>query len=219
MANLIEQLDSFITDSKMLILLDPGHGGIVNNEYVTAPKKMYDHGNGFVVYEGVFNRNVVNNMKQMMRDACISFIDVVSSNNDVSLGERMRRANELNGLYKNDYKVLYLSIHGNAGGGTGLEIYTSEGETLSDKYGQIIAEQLIEMFPDEKFRQDTSDGDLDKESNFYVLRKTACPAVLTENFFFDRMKDAILMDSEKGQMAIAQAHMNAVHIFEGMGGF
>ena len=219
MANLIEQLDSFITDSKMLILLDPGHGGIIKGEYVTAPKKMYDHGNGFVVYEGVFNRKVVNNMKEMLRDGCISFIDVVSSNADVSLGERMRRANELNALYKADYKVLYVSVHGNAGGGTGLEVYTSEGETKSDKYAQVICEELINTFPDEKFRKDTSDGDLDKESNFYVLRKTACPAVLTENFFFDKMKDAILMDSERGQIAIAQAHVNAIQIFEQQGGF
>lgn len=219
MANLLDKLDSFITDSKMLIFLDAGHGGIVNGEYVTAPKKMYDHGNGFVFYEGVFNRKVAEHMKTMMRDACISFVDLVSSNSDVSLGQRVRTANELHTQYKDTYKTLYISIHGNAGGGTGLEIYTSEGETTSDKYGQIIAEQLIEMFPDEKYRADTSDGDLDKESNFYVLRKTACPAVLTENFFFDRMKDAILMDSEKGQVAIAQAHMNAVHIFEQNGGY
>ena len=219
MANLLDKLDSFITDSKMLIFLDPGHGSMVDGKYTTAPKKMYDHGNGFVLYEGVFNRKVVEHMKCMMRNANISFVDLVSSNADVSLGERVRRANELHVQYKGEYKTLYVSVHGNAGGGTGLEIFTSEGETTSDKYGQIIAEQLIEMFPDEKFRADTSDGDLDKESQFYVLRKTACPAVLTENFFFDRMKDALLMDSTRGQEAIAQAHMNAIHIFEQNGGY
>ena len=34
-----------------------------------------------------------------------------------------------------------------------------------------------------KLRTDYADNDPDKESNFYVLKHTNCPAVLTENFF------------------------------------
>ena len=30
-----------------------------------------------------------------------------------------------------------------------------------------------------------SDGDMDWEEGFYILRKSWCPAVLTENFFMD----------------------------------
>ena len=38
--------------------------------------------------------------------------------------------------------------------------------------------------PDKKFGKDTKDGDVDYESNFYVIKKANCPAVLTENFFY-----------------------------------
>ena len=34
-------------------------------------------------------------------------------------------------------------------------------------------------------RKDTSDGDPDKEANFYVLVHTSMPAILSENFFYD----------------------------------
>lgn len=219
MSKIIEKLDSFLTNSKMLILLDPGHGGIINGKYTTAPKKMYDHGDGFVFYEGVFNRKIVNLIKNDLRELNISFVDVVSSNEDISLGERVRRANELYIDYKKDYKVLYLSVHGNAGKGTGLEIYTTKGETKSDLYAEVFGEEMICVFPEQKFRKDTSDGDLDKEAQFYVIRETYMPAVLTENFFFDRLSDAILMDSKKGQERIAKSHIRAINIFEEKGGF
>ena len=34
-------------------------------------------------------------------------------------------------------------------------------------------------------RKDTTDGDKDKEADFYVIKKAPCAAVLTENFFYD----------------------------------
>ena len=43
-------------------------------------------------------------------------------------------------------------------------------------------------------RTDTSDGDRDMESNFYVLKHTSCPAVLTENFFQDNKSDVDYKD-------------------------
>jgi N-acetylmuramoyl-L-alanine amidase len=42
-------------------------------------------------------------------------------------------------------------------------------------------------------RTDYSDGDADKESRFYVLRKTSMPAVLVEYGFFTNEKEAIKM--------------------------
>ena len=46
-----------------------------------------------------------------------------------------------------------------------------------------------------KFRSDIEDGDHDRERNFFVLKKTAMPAVLIEHLFFDNYEDArLLMD-------------------------
>ena len=32
-----------------------------------------------------------------------------------------------------------------------------------------------------RLRSDYSDGDIDREEDFYILKHTLCPAVLTEN--------------------------------------
>jgi N-acetylmuramoyl-L-alanine amidase len=56
----------------------------------------------------------------------------------------------------------------------------------------------------------TSDGDVDKESNFYILKNTKCPAVISENFFMDNRLDCKLMQSEAGRMKIASAHARAI---------
>ena len=45
----------------------------------------------------------------------------------------------------------------------------------------------------QKIRRDYSDGDPDWEENFYILSKTQCPAVLTENFFMDNKEDLSLI--------------------------
>ena len=44
-------------------------------------------------------------------------------------------------------------------------------------------------FPNIRFRQDSQDGDLDKESQFYILKNTNCPAVLPEILFYDNYED------------------------------
>jgi N-acetylmuramoyl-L-alanine amidase len=61
-------------------------------------------------------------------------------------------------------------------------------------------------------RWDLTDGDKDKKANFYVLKHTNMPAILTENFFFffDNKLEGKLMMSEEGQDLLAQSHVNAI---------
>ena len=40
-------------------LLDNGHGGILDGVYTTAPNKMHIFDDGLTVYEGDFNRKIV----------------------------------------------------------------------------------------------------------------------------------------------------------------
>ena len=56
-----------------------------------------------------------------------------------------------------------------------------------------------------------SDGDIDKEASFTVIKKTRMPAVLTENFFMDNEEEckSILM-SKQGRDSIAEFHVNAI---------
>lgn len=61
-----------------------------------------------------------------------------------------------------------------------------------------------------KIRADVSDGDLDKEENFYILKNTACPAILTENLFMDNEKDCAFLLSKEGQQVIIDMHVAAI---------
>ncbi|MDQ9823580.1 hypothetical protein RFZ44_09590, partial [Acinetobacter sp. 163] len=69
--------------------------------------------------------------------------------------------------------------------GTGWEAYTTPGDTDADLLASCLYEEATKVFgartPLLKVRTDLTDGDPDKEANFYLLKKTSCPAVLTEN--------------------------------------
>ena len=54
------------------------------------------------------------------------------------------------------------------------------------------------------------DGDPDWEENFYLLRKTLCPAVLTENFFMDSRSDQDYLLSEAGKQAVVNTHVEGI---------
>ena len=58
-----------------------------------------------------------------------------------------------------------------------------------------------------KMRKDMADGDPDRESQFYILRHTNCPAVLTENLFQDNREDVEFLLSEEGKRAIVSLHV------------
>ena len=82
-------------------------------------------------------------------------------------------------------------MHGNASGvgkAHGIEIFTSKGQTKSDELATIVFNSIVDFFPDEKYRMDKwSDGDVDKEANYYVLKNTKMPAMLLEMWFFENL--------------------------------
>lgn len=204
-------------DSKYIYCLDAGHGGMIDGKYQTDGKRYtFTQPDGFTLYEGVFNRKVVGYLKDMLFEENINFVDLVRSEKDISLRERVDRANWAESHYGN---TVYVSVHGNAVGNEsegrginarGFSVWTSIGQTKSDKMATKFYEALKNEFPELKHRKDTSDGDVDYESRFYVLSKTKSPAVLTENLFFTNFEDAKIMNSEEGQKRIAKAHLEAI---------
>ena len=100
-------------------------------------------------------------------------------NEDISLSKRVHRANA---LYRQNTDSILVSIHANAAGGTGYEVFTSPGQTTSDVVATVFFKKTEEEFPEEAMRPAYGDGDPDKEAKFYVLRKTLGPAILTENW-------------------------------------
>lgn len=193
--------------SNYLWLLDNGHGGVIDGLYQTEGKRSPVWDDGSILYEGEFNRAIVNRLIEMMTSARINYVNITPELEDISLNERVRRANN----YHGQSRCIYLSIHTNAGGGEGYEVYTSPGNTSSDKAATIFFNEFKKVFRGIKMRSDLSDGDVDKEANFYVLNNTKMPAILTENFFMDNEKECknYLM-TPKGRDRVAKAHYRAI---------
>lgn len=166
----------------MHVLLENGHGGIINGVYQTAGKRSPKWSDGRQLFEGDFNRKVVNSIANLCLVENIPFTILVPELEDISLAERVKRANE---IYKEKKDSILISVHANAGGGTGFEMFTTKGETKSDAIAEVLINEFGKTIPELKLRKDTSDGDLDKEAQFYILRKTHCPAVLVECAFMD----------------------------------
>lgn len=187
---------------EIIIILDNGHG--VN----TPGKRSPIWSDGSQLFEYEFNRDIVKRIVKLLQQANIKYVVLVPELNDISLTERANRANKYH--KENNGKSILISIHANAGGGTGWEVWTSKGQTKSDKYATILFNQFKQDFPEWKMRQDYSDGDPDKESNFTILVKSIGPALLSENFFMDTEKDCRFIMSEEGRDRIAKQHYDAI---------
>lgn len=186
------------------VYLDAGHGGLdKNGNYTTAPSKQYEHSKGTFhkgkwFYEGVFNRTITNRVAERLRELDITCVIVSHEYLDMSLHYRVDKANW---FHKNYKKGIFISNHANASSShraRGFEVYTTPGTTKSDTVAEIYWNNVRDLLADKiKMRSDKSDGDRDKEARFFVLTRTAMPAILIEHLFFDNFEDAkLLMDDE-----------------------
>lgn len=203
--------------SKTLWLIDAGHGGI-NNEglYTTGNKKRYKFPDGLEIFEGQVNRQIAAKLEHLLQKNGIDFKRVYHDTIDTPLSQRV---SEADAIFAGDRRAIYLSIHSNSASAnlegegtkaTGFEVYTSPGQTKSDQIAEVLLKKYKVHFPGMKMRLDYSDGDADKEANFYVLRKTDCPAVLVENLFFDNRKEAEFLISVEGQQKIAECLLDGI---------
>ena len=186
------------------IILSPGHGAN------TAGKRSPDES----LLEWEFNRRLVRKIAEGLDEAHIPYILLDMGATDVSLAGRCARANTFG---KN---CLYISVHGNAAGNgkewkkaRGWSIYTTKGYTKSDPIAEVFVNKAVEILPSigasvRKYSQ--KKYEMDWEENFYVLRNTVMPAVLTENLFYDNLEDVEIMKSEAGIEALARVHVEAI---------
>lgn len=103
---------------------------------------------------------------------------------------------------------LIVSIHCNSfssAAATGMEIWTSRGQTRADRLATLIMSQMAGEFPTLPVRGDWSDGDVDKEAGLYVLINTDAPAVLVELAFISNPAEEAILASAEGKRMFAAA--------------
>lgn len=190
----------------MLVILDNGHG------YDTPGKCSPKLPDGRKIYEYKTNRFIVKKIADLCYNEGIRFYILVPEQNDISLAERCKRVNAIN------EDCFLFSIHLNAstmngswGKAKGISFFTSKGKTKSDEYATILFNEAKKEFESEfKLRTDMSDGDPDWEENFYILKNTKCPAVLSENFFMDNREECEFLLTDEAIERIALVHFRAI---------
>lgn len=208
----------------MKILIDNGHG--VNTSGKKSPDKQ--------LLEYKYNREIAIKLVAELKANGYDAERIVTEETDISLVERCRRVNAICNKIGTD-NVILISVHVNAAGSGGVWrsaggwcAYTTRGVTKSDAiatklyeaakvslaaYAEALEAGKKTGLYDSKqrpFRTDYQDGDADQEADFYIIKNTKCPAVLTENLFMDNKTDMAFLLSEAGRTAIVDLHVNGI---------
>lgn len=190
----------------LVVIIDNGHGK--NTPGKCAPDKS--------LFEWQWTREIAAMLCMRLYGInSIQTVILVPEEHDVSLKERVRRVNTIVHDAKIAGKqVLLISIHINAAGhgtwktASGWSVWVANNASEKSKqFAQIVYNEALSLglkgnrvVPKEQYWT----------SNFYILKNTLCPAVLTENMFMDNQEDVQFLNSEKGKQTIVQLHYNAI---------
>lgn len=102
----------------------------------------------------------------------------------------------------------FISLHCNSFSSPeayGFEVWTSPGQTPSDDLASCVIAEIQAGIPGLYLRADWSDGDADKEANFFVLRWTQMPAILVELAFISNPSEEVFLCDPVNQAAYSAA--------------
>lgn len=199
-----------IDPKNVIILLDNGHGKDTPGK--CSPDKS--------LYEWKWVRELVNIIKPQLDALGFDCRILVPEENDVPLKTRVARANKIwadNGKNKKGKYVFLISVHINAAGNgkwlpaNGWSVWVSnnagtDSKTLAQSlYAEADAMGLKgnRSVPATKYWS----------ANFYILKNTNCPAVLTENMFQDNKEDVKFLLSKQGQDKCSLVHVTGIRKF------
>ena len=208
----------------MIVLIDNGHGSDTSGK--CSPDKS--------MREYKWAREIAASIVNILKSKGIDARRIVTEETDIPLATR---ANRVNAICRQVGKqnVILISVHSNAAGDDGKWksaggwcVYTTPGRTKADDLATELwnaAQSELKPYAESfkvlqkageydsrqvPLRADWSDGDPDYEANFYIIRKTLCPAVLTESLFQDNRADVEFLLSESGKNAIVSLHVNGI---------
>lgn len=170
------------------IYLDPGHGGSDTGAVGQGLQEKH-----LTLAIALKIRNILNNRYQGHQIRMSR-----TSDQTVSLAARTNDANQWGADY-------FVSVHINAGGGTGYEdfIHSSlSNQGTTGRYRQMMHEEIM--------KQVNLSNRGRKQANFHVLRESSMAAILTENGFIDHAADAAKLKSAAFLEQIALGHARGI---------
>ena len=192
----------------MIIVIDAGHN-YSDTWQKMSPKK--EDGTRFYEYQS--NRRIARKLSLELDKLGIEYTYTIhpDDRNDMSLQNRVGKANAV--AYKEGKdNVLFISLHSDALGtaekwydANGYSIFTSVGDTKSDKYAKVFEEVAKEKLePCKKKVRGLY------EKNFYVLKHTICPAILLEQLFYSNEEDLEFLESDEGVKVLVDIIVEAI---------
>lgn len=178
----------------MKFCVDPGHGGADSGAVGPTGLREAD----VVLW---LSRYVSHGLMEAGHEVLLTR----NADDSMTLPERCRVANQ------RDFDF-FLSIHANANANRsahGYEVWTSPGWTPADPVATRIFDSIGASFPNLTPRFDRSDGDVDKESKFYVLVHTRMPAVLVETAFISNALEETWLRDPGWRLRMAGAIVSA----------
>ena len=182
----------------MKVCLDPGHGG-------------YDPGAvGNGLQEKDITLDVCLKLKPMLEYNGISTI--LTRDGDYApghlegdlIGELRARVS----IAEENTVDLFVSVHVNSGGGTGVEVLVSALGGRAETAANQVLPYLVQV------GGWTNRGV--KTQNVLVLKETSMPAILTENGFIDNATDSARLKDPNFRQALAVAHAKGICDFFGV---
>ena len=156
-----------------------------------------------------FSREVVRALTPRLEAIGLTvFVDMASDEvptpQGTELALRCKYVNDICGKYGKE-RCVYVSIHVNA---AGFAVYVAHACSAASRR---LAKTFCDLAVGRGLRGNRSVPSAHYwQANFYVLRGTACPAVLTENLFQDNRDDVEFLSSQAGKEAIVGLHLDAI---------
>lgn len=186
-----------MTKKRILVALDDGHG------METAGKRSPFIGEiGRAIKENEFNRAVVSLLAEELKRCGFDVLLVAPTDADTTLATRVKRANDA----KAD---IYISIHYDAFDGK-FDGYDPEGITVFYATGSANGKRLAQCINDFLKLGTIQKNRGIKTANYYVLKETDMPAILSENGFMDNKREALLMIDPNFQREVAIEHAKGI---------
>lgn len=158
--------------------------------------------------EEVITWQIADKLKTRLENAGVSVIMTrktlqtnLGTNNSTSLSKRVETANS----YDCD---LFVSIHCNAGGGTGCETLIFKSGGKAEKLAWKVQNRIIGALA-------LRNRGVKERPDLYVLKMTEMPAILVETAFIDNQSDANKLSNE--QDAFAEAICAGILNYAGIG--